>query len=260
MKKEIFLSGSLLILIFFAMKGFAEEIHWAHDHQAEWGSIQHLTETRIPEMYPFATCSIGQRQSPVDLSIMSNQHKTNRLRIHYLPDHPVFFNSGHGVQVNTSENYAGKLVVGHEDYSLIQFHFHEPSEHVIGDQSFPAELHFVHVRDDGKIAVLGVLIGLGKENSTLQSILDNIPSEAGESRNDESINIHPEKLLPRNKRRVFSLAGSLTTPPCSEGVDWYILMESITISEAQLLQLKALYSENARLPQNLNGRVVTHQP
>ncbi len=260
MKKQTFFCVVLFLLIFVVVDSVAEDIHWSYDHQAEWGGIEHPTEIKIPERHPFATCDIGRHQSPVDLSVMSSQHKVNTFRVQYSPDYPVFFNSGHGVQVNMSEDYSGKLVIGSEDYPLIQFHFHEPSEHTIGDRGFSAELHFVHVRNDGKIAVLGVLIDVGEENQLFQHVLDNTPLKEKESKSDMSIRIHPKSLLPRNKRAFYSLAGSLTTPPCSEGVDWYILAEPITISEAQLIQLKDLYAENARLPQNLNGRVNTRHP
>ena len=115
----------------------------------------------------------------------------------------------------------------------------------------------MHVRDDGKLAVLGVLIETGNENPTFQTILNNMPYEEREKNENTGISINPESLLPHNTKDYYSVAGSLTTPPCSEGVEWYVLAEPIIISAEQLAQLKSFYSENARVPQDLNGRVVS---
>ena len=233
--------------------------HWSHDEQAEWGAIRDDSQTVVPLIFPYATCSIGKHQSPVNLSIQSHKDQLDKLRFKYPADKPVFYNSGHGIQVNTSDNYQGHLKIGDEIYPLIQFHFHEPSEHVIGEKQFPAELHFVHVREDGKIAVVGVLIEEGEDNPTFQTILDNVPLAEGAQNDQSSIQLNPESLLPHTKWTHYSLAGSLTTPPCSEGVNWLVLSEPITISQAQLAQLKSLYTENARHIQDLNGRSVSRK-
>lgn len=231
--------------------------HWSHDEQAEWGAIRDDSQSKVPLMYPYATCSIGKHQSPVDLAKQSHHDQLDKLKFNYYPDRPVFFNSGHGVQVNTSDSYQGSLVIGEEVYPLIQFHFHEPSEHVMGDKQFSAELHYVHIRSDGKIAVLGVLLEEGESNPNFQTILDNVPADAGAQNAHSGIRFNPDSLLPHNKKDHFSLAGSLTTPPCSEGVNWLVLSESVTISPEQLVQLKNLYTDNARHIQDLNGRSVS---
>lgn len=231
--------------------------HWSHDEQEEWGAIRDDSKTIAPHMFPFATCGIGKHQSPVDLAAQHHRDWLNKLRISYVADQPVFYNSGHGVQVNTSDHYQGNIILGEEMYPLIQFHFHEPSEHVIGNKQFPAELHFVHVRDDGKITVLGVLIDIGEAHAAFQTILDNVPREEGVQNDHTGIRLNPSSLLPKNKRDHYSLAGSLTTPPCSEGINWLVLSEPITISADQLEQLKSLYKDNARHVQGLNGRSVS---
>lgn len=232
------------------------EPHWTHDDQ-NWGAIEDPSQTEAPLMFPFAVCSIGSQQSPVDLAAENIEEKINRLKFKYSPDTPVFFNSGHGIQVNTSMDYPGELKIGKEAYPLIQFHFHEPSEHIVNGEAFPAELHFVHVKENGKIAVLGILMRIGEENVTLQSILDNMPSTSEEKNSDTGITIDPLSLMPYNTKDYYSYAGSLTTPPCSEGVDWYVFAEPITISEAQLAQLKGFYTNNARDVQDLKGRSVS---
>lgn len=233
--------------------------HWNHDEQAEWGAIRDHSQTAEPFTLPYATCSLGNHQSPVNLSEESHKSRLNKLRFKYYVDRPVFFNSGHGIQVNMSDDYDGHLKIGREIYPLIQFHLHEPSEHMIGNRQFPAELHFVHVREDGKIAVLGILIKLGEDNAALQTVLDNMPSEEGAQSTHANIALNPLKLLPEHRWSYYTLAGSLTTPPCSEGVNWLILAEPITMSSAQLAQLKSFYSDNARHVQDLNGRSVSHR-
>ena len=121
------------------------------------------------------------------------------------------------------------------------------------------EEHMLAVRENGKIAVLGVLIREGDENATIQTILENMPHTAEEDNADTGITIDPLSLLPQNRKDYYSLAGSLTTPPCSEGVDWYVLAEPITVSASQLDQLKVFYSGNARDIQDLNGRSVSRK-
>lgn len=237
--------------------------HWNHEEQAEWGAIEDTSQTVVPLNYPYAECSIGTHQSPVDFAEarIDNTRKLNDLEVWYDVDRPVFFNTGHAIQVNTSSNYKGELKIGEESYPLVQFHFHEPSEHAVGGERFPAELHFVHVGQDGRLIVLGVAIKIGEENATMQTILNNMPNTAGsQNENASGIQIDPTTLLPPLYRQSFdyiSLAGSLTTPPCSEGVQWYLFLDSITISASQLDQLRGFYANNARVPQKLNGRTVS---
>ncbi|GJL76130.1 carbonic anhydrase [Nitrosomonas sp.] len=229
--------------------------HWSHEEQEEWGAIEDAGKP-LPLNYPFADCGIGIHQSPVDLAGVEFDKKINKLKPRYPADMPDFYNSGHAIQVNTSLDYAGYLAIGKEHFPLIQFHFHAPSEHVINARTFAAELHFVHVRDDGRMAVLGVLIEVGEENEMLQAILDHMPYEAGVDNTTSHVKVNPAKLLPRHRKHFYTYAGSLTTPPCREGINWYVLTEPITMSEAQLLQLKSFYTDNVRLPQSLNGRMV----
>lgn len=231
--------------------------HWTHEEQVDWGAIEDTSQTAVPLMYPYAECAIGQHQSPIDLSGQKTSNKLNTLQVQYVKDKPDFFNSGHAAQVNTSTGYKGELKIGNDAYPLTQFHFHAPSEHVIGNKTFPAELHFVHIRDDGRIAVLGVLLEEGKFNETLQTVLDNVPMTPSTHNKTSGIEINPKSLLPHSVSHFYTYAGSLTTPPCSEGVSWYVLSEAMTVSADQIKKLESLYNENARLPQALNGRVVT---
>jgi len=258
MNTKIIRNMASAIFTCYATLAVSASPHWSHDEQATWWAIQDTTQS-VPLNYPYAECGVGKHQSPIDLAAVNiNDSKPlNKLAALYGTDTPVFFNSGHGVQVNTSENYTGALMIGEESFPLIQFHFHEPSEHVVEGKNFPAELHYVHINEDGRIIVLAVAVDVGEENALFETILNNTPHEEGGQNSSSGIQINPAQLLPdldAANLDYYTMAGSLTTPPCSEGVQWYLLPKVITISAAQLEQLKGFYTNNARSSQSLNGR------
>lgn len=216
----------------------------------------------------YAECGIGFHQSPIAIHLTSGpvaanpttfsvgnnpqaetERQTDRLVAQYARSISsiegaavstddgnayVFLNTGHAVQVAFSRGYLGRLVVGRDVYPLVQFHFHTPSEHIVETQSHPAgiqyagELHFVHQREDGKLAVLTVFLddshGSIAENHILRTIIDHTPKEpapgdhAAFNSTGAGLFLDPSRLLPIESERVFTYAGSLTTPPCSEGV------------------------------------------
>jgi carbonic anhydrase len=235
----------------------ADELHWTYEEQAEWGALEDASKTTPPLMYPNAVCAIGERQSPIDLAGKTKAKTLNLLKMKYVVDLPDFFNSGHAVQVNTTVDYQGTLYVGKDAYPLTQYHFHAPSEHVIGSKIFAGELHFVHIRPDGRMAVVGVFLEEGEPNPAFQTILDNVPATAKTHNKDSGIKLNPRSLLPKDKKHFYTYAGSLTTPPCHEGVQWFMLAKPITVSPDQIAKLESLYDRNNRLPQTLNDRTVT---
>lgn len=261
MKTKIFTSLASIIFTSYVSIAVSAPPHWSYEEEQHWGAIEDATQS-VPLRYPYAECGIGKHQSPVDLADAKivNSRPLNKLAAQYGTDTPTFFNTGHAIQVNTSKNFTGGLKVGKELLPLVQLHFHEPSEHLFRGKKFPAEMHFVHINKDGRIAVLGVAIDIGKENAAFQTILDNMPPHEGEANSTSGIKFNLDKLLPAGSNaanlKYLTLAGSLTTPPCSEGVQWYILTKSIAISAAQLEQLKTFYSDNARSAQNLNERSI----
>ena len=180
MKLTTILSSHILAVLFtLSMVNAAE---WSYEAQKHWSSIQDHNQHEIPHIYPYAVCGIGQHQSPVDLATSYASKRLNNLKFRYYADAPNFFNTGHAVQVNLSNDYQGELLIGKEAYPLIQMHFHEPSEHVIGARTFPAELHFVHVREDGYVltdttkiseAQLGQLKSFFSGNARLPQELNN---------------------------------------------------------------------------------------
>lgn len=203
----------------------------------------------------FADCR-GSHQSPIDLNAETAEDVDVPLSLTYISSTGCsFINNGHTVQVNFTENADNKLEIDGKTFSLKQFHFHCPSEHTVKGVAYPMEVHLVHKTAEGEIAVVGIFFNEGEENPFIQSILDKLPATA-EVENEIAIEINPSLLLPKVKL-PFTYSGSLTTPPCSEGVNWFVMKEAITISADQLEKFKqAMPENNARPVQQLNDRKI----
>ncbi|GKS64365.1 carbonic anhydrase [Nitrospira sp.] len=210
------------------------------------------------------------------------EHHVNSLTVRYTPSTStiegpafatdennvyVFRNTGHAVQVSFSPGYPGTLLIGKDVYPLVQLHFHTPSEHIVVTDHYPAgkqfagELHFVHQRDDGRLAVLGVLLddshGSTGDNPILQKIIDYTPHDH-DTYNKAGADqwLDPSRLIPADDPHVYAYAGSLTTPPCSEGVSWYVVSEPLKVAPAQIKKLEAFFPANSRVIQNTATRTV----
>ena len=161
-------------------------------------------------------------------------------------------NNGHTVQVNLTN--AGGIEIDGKPYRLVQFHFHTPSEEHIAGKGFPMVAHFVHQAADGRLAVVAVLFKEGEKNQALESVFDAMPPKAGE-KVELAGSFAPQTVLPQ-QQGYYAFAGSLTTPPCSEDVQWRVLKQPVELSHAQLAQFQHLYAKNARPIQALNGREI----
>jgi len=220
----------------------ADTVHWTYHGEEgpeHWGELS-------PD---FHTCSIGTQQSPIDLTgpVRVSQ---DGLTVNWQPlplDHVV--NNGHTIQVNCPPG--STIQAGGRSYTLLQFHFHHPSEHKLAGRAFPLEVHFVHRSEAGDLAVLGVFFTEGAENATLAPIWAAMPHQAGEA--DGHATVNPAALLPAAHDH-FHYAGSLTTPPCSETVSWYVLRQPVEASAAQIGAFAALFDNNARPTQPVNRR------
>ena len=200
-------------------------------------------------------CGDGRKQSPVDLS-RPREKDLPSLKISYKSTPLTIVNNGHTAQVNYDSG--STLTIGSKKYRLLQFHFHTPSEHLQSGRSFPLEAHLVHIDDFGNLAVLGVFLKEGEQsNSFLKPIFDNLPPTEGEV-TVEGVNTNVTDLLPR-EREYYSYPGSLTTPPCTEGVSWLVLDEAVTVSREQIEQFHAVFEGNARPEQLLHERTILLQ-
>ena len=178
-----------------------------------------------------------------DLPAIKFDYKSSPLKV---------IDNGHTIQVNIGDSSV--LGFGNTNYRLLQFHFHRPSEHLIGGKSFPMEAHFVHANTKGSLAVIGVLISTGRPNPVFNKIVSTMPEKEGPAvKADPAIN--PNGLLP-GTRNYYRYSGSLTTPPCSETVDWLLLTDPIQVAEADVARFAKLYPMNARPVQKGNRRFV----
>ena len=147
------------------------------------------------------------------------------------------------------------MTVGGDRFDLLQFHFHTPSEHLITGEQFPMEVHFVHRHQEtGNLGVLGVMVVEGEANGVLAPIWKHLDDEPGLHEETDQI-VHPERLLP-DDLSYSRYMGSLTTPPCSEGVHWHVLQESIEASAEQIAAFTEAFGQNARPFQPINNRLV----
>ncbi|MDJ0636116.1 MAG: carbonic anhydrase [Xenococcaceae cyanobacterium MO_188.B29] len=223
----------------------------ASQGENEWGYGQEDGPQLWGELSPdFSVCQMGQQQSPIDLrGAIATELAEPEITYREIP--LKILNNGHTIQVNTE--WGNRLILDGQDFELLQFHFHHPSEHMRESQIYAMELHFVHRNAKGEFAVLGVLLQEGKENETLQSIWDVIPTEAGEEQTIDKVKINIAQLLPA-QRTTYRYFGSLTTPPCSELVYWVIFEQPIEISKQQVEQFAQIFPWNARPIQSLNRR------
>ncbi|GJJ79755.1 carbonic anhydrase [Pasteurella canis] len=237
----------------FALTACSQTMQSADKH-THWGYTGHESPEHWATLSPkFAICTEGKSQSPVNI-VNAIDGKLAPIKIDYHPSSVEIVNNGHTIQVDFKDANNLMQLNGHT-YTLKQFHFHVPSENQIRGKSFPLEAHFVHADKDGNLAVLGVLYVLSSENQRLAPIWHNFPQKAGETHTLDTA-FDPTKLIPK-KRDYYRFSGSLTTPPCSEGVNWLVLKQYDNISQAQVDAFSTLMKgHNNRPIQPINARVI----
>jgi carbonic anhydrase len=222
----------------------AAAAHWSYsgeDGPSHWDKVNR----------DFALCAAGTRQSPVDIAEPSPQDLPD-IVFKYQPSRVNILNNGHTIQVQYDPG--SYIEVEGTRYDLAQFHVHAPSEHTLHGKPADAELHFVHKAESGKLAVVGVLLNTGSENAALKPVWDNLPAQSGPVQSANAT-INAESLLPA-RRTTYRYDGSLTTPPCSEGVRWLVITDPIQLSEAQLAAFTAIFKLNSRPVQPMNQRQI----
>jgi carbonic anhydrase len=205
----------------------------------------------------YATCGDGTSQSPIDLeSRDASARYLDTVQFHYTDSELTILNNGHTVEVKYEPG--SWIAAAGRAFDLEQFHFHSPSEHTYGRGAhYNMEMHLVHRSAGGALAVVAAMIREGKENEALASVWEHLPLEEGEQEfRDVEINV--DDALPQD-RRAFHYSGSLTTPPCTEDVRWFVLREPIEMSAEQIAQFRAAIaatccSDNNRPTQSLHGR------
>lgn len=219
--------------------------HWSYegkDGPQNWAKLS-------PE---FAPCGSGKFQSPIDiregirlnLDPIKFEYKSSPLRI---------LDNGHTVQVNYG--MGSSIWVNGEKYSLVQFHFHKPSEERIEGKSFDMVVHLVHKNMMGQLAVVAVMLRNGAPNPLVQTLWTHLPLQSGKEGMPKNVSIDANQLLPQD-RAYYTFLGSLTTPPCSEGVLWLVMKTPMQVSRAQIAAFGRLYENNARPVQQANRRLI----
>jgi len=254
MKKVMHVLYAVLVVTVMMMAAFpvaagekgAAGHEWSYEGEhgpAHWGDVKS----------DYAVCRTGKNQSPIDITntvkadlpLIQFSYKAGPLRI---------INNGHSIQVNYPEG--SFITVGGKKYQLTQFHFHHPSEEKINGKNFDMVAHLVHKDAEGKLAVVAVLMKKGQTSAFIKTLWEHLPKEEGKEEVLANVMIDPSGLLPA-QRAYYTFTGSLTTPPCSEGVTWFVLKTPVELSDAQISRFAHFYKHNARPVQPLGERVVS---
>lgn len=227
--------------------GSAEQhrhIHWSYEGEGgpeNWAKLDPNNKA----------CAIGQRQSPIDIR-EGIKVDLEPVQFDYRPSSFRIIDNGHTVQVNVGDS---TITLTGKTYELIQFHFHRPSEEKVNGRNFDMVAHMVHKADDGSLAVVAVLMERGEENPFIQMLWNNMPLEKNVSVSPPTPTINPASLLP-NGRNYYTYMGSLTTPPCTEGVLWIVMKQPVQVSQDQISIFSRLYRNNARPIQPAASRLI----
>ncbi|WP_255298406.1 carbonic anhydrase [Brevibacillus dissolubilis] len=228
-------------------------VHWSYEGEGapeHWGDIS-------PD---YATCVNGKEQSPINIETAkvkpTGTGGGQAFTLSYKPTPFTVINNGHTIQANPEDPH-NIITIDSESYQLAQFHFHTPSEHQLNSQNFALELHLVHKNAQGHLAVLGVMLKEGAENPTIAKIWSGMPKTEDTEDVELVEPIDLNTLLPED-RKSFRYNGSLTTPPCSEGVKWTVLEQPIEMSREQIAAYQAIFPMNARPVQPVKERVVSY--
>lgn len=245
LKPALLLTLSALFATSVVYASETHTVHWGYDgHEGPeyWGELS----------TNFSACKSGKNQSPIDIS-HTVESNLPPLTWNYTAGGGEVINNGHAIQVNYKPG--STVTIDDKQYEVKQFHFHHPSENTINGKSFPLEAHIVNQSADGELAVVAVMFEIGEENEAIQSIWKQLPEKVGATNQLDHL-ISADDLLPKD-RDYYRFNGSLTTPPCSEGVKWIVMKNYKTITKAEVKQFEeTLKHPNNRPIQNVNAREV----
>ncbi|GMR04434.1 MAG: carbonic anhydrase family protein [Thermodesulfobacteriota bacterium] len=218
--------------------------HWSYEGDtgpAYWGELSEK----------FEACSEGKSQSPIDIR-ETVKVSDGKVKFNYKPTRIRILNNGHAIQVNYDKG--SYIKVAGVRYDLLQLHFHSPSENTVAGKHSDIEMHLVHKNKKGELAVVGVLIEKGPQNKAYEGIWANLPAKKGKEMVVKG-KVNAIDLTPA-KKSYYSFSGSLTTPPCSENVAWFLLKTPVKLSPAQIKAFRKIMKGDNRPVQPLNGRKV----
>lgn len=245
MKKiVVLLCGVMLVSAGLVMA--SGKAHWGysgHEGPSHWGELSK----------DYELCGTGKNQSPIDLIGMIEADLED-IQFNYTNVPLEVLNNGHAIQVNYAEG--STITINGQTFSLKQFHFHSPSENHVNGRSFPLEAHLVHADGDGNLAVVTVMFEEGEASSVVGSAWEHMPEKAGQTNSAHGTEVNVMNMLPQSKE-YYRFNGSLTTPPCTEGVLWLVLKNTATVSKEQVEKFhNVMHHDNNRPIQRRFARPV----
>ena len=216
----------------------SEKAHWgyrANNGPAHWSTMNDK----------FRTCGTGNQQSPIDIPKTAGKAAA-KVSFDYRAGSATVVNNGHTIQVNVAKG--NKLRIGKRSYRLVQFHFHTPSENTVAGLHYPMEAHLVHADEKGRLAVVALMVRIGGKG-----LIDRLPKPTEVNAMTSAGTVNPADLLPSDKKH-YAFQGSLTTPPCSEGVSWIVMKQPVEAANATVAQFYAILGANNRPTNPRNGR------
>ena len=235
---------SLIALGVFSMSAYAGGNAQHNNESLHDGTLSNVSDVH-------ALCDAGKNQSPINITA-SVDRDLDAITFHYNPSPVRAINNGHTIQMNYAPG--SYMEIGGRRYHLLQFHFHTPSEHLITGHASKMEVHLVHKSDDGHLAVVGVMLEEGMGNRHLGRLWKIMPTEVNHEVYADGSMMNVADLLPEN-HAYYHYRGSLTTPPCSEGVNWFVMKDSVTLSKRAVAKFHSVVGDNARPVQALHARV-----
>ena len=226
-----------------------------HDGQAHWRYEGANGPQSWGKLKPdFNLCANGKRQSPINIDeSVTLQGPAEPLQFNYKPSSGSVVNNGHTIQVDLDGDNA--ITVRGSSFKLLQFNFHHPAEERVNSRGFAMAAHLVHQNAEGQLAVVAVLLEPGVANDLINKIWTHMPLDTGDRVRMPAGLIDMNQLLPKDQR-YYQFMGSLSTPPCTEGVLWLVLKQPTPVSREQIRLFSQLFPNNARPVQPLNGRAV----
>ena len=230
-----------------AKEGHSGEVHWTYEGEngpPAWGALK-------PE---FNLCATGKRQSPIAIQGDATlQGPAEPIEFNYTPSTGTVINNGHTIQVDVHGD--NSITVRNSNYRLLQFHFHTPSEEMINTKRYAMVAHLEHRNDAGQLAVVSVLMEQGEPSSFIDKVWTYMPLDTNDRVRMPDNLVNMNEILPTDQR-YYQFMGSLSTPPCTEGVLWMVIKQPLRISPAQFKLFSQQFPFNARPVQAGNGRLV----
>lgn len=236
---------ALAAVVAVALIGAVQHPHWTYegaDGPSHWGNLDAA----------YHTCEVGKHQSPISIQD-ATPADLPAVTFSYQPVPLKLIDNGHTVQVTYAPG--SFITVNDHKYELQQFHFHHPAEEQVNGRPYPMVAHLVHKDAAGRLGVVAVLLDQGQANAVVQTVWKYLPTAKEKESSPAGVTVDAAALLPAD-RGYYTFTGSLTTPPCSEGVTWFVLKNPSSISAEQLATFAKRYPHNARPLQPLNNRVV----